>query len=147
MHSTILRHMYLERELHERLFHSYEDDSVEERHAQLQSDLEQFVTARRLPPTYIRLLAPTSKGVWEIRSVQPNPGIRVFGLFIKKDSFLATHYEYRRELGGFNDRAWKLASRRSRGIWSKLFTTMYKPRLSDNIHELISGAMDEKYFK
>jgi len=41
------------------------------------------------------LLDPASEGTWEIRSCDPNPGLRVFGKFAYVDTFVALNWEPR----------------------------------------------------
>jgi hypothetical protein len=73
----------------------------------LRADLETFVKGEEIAlsmvpyehkTAYMGLLDPEKEGTWAIRSRDPSPGIRVFGRFAAKDSFIAL--------------AWRLRSRR-----------------------------------
>lgn len=99
-----------------------------------------------LDPKYLFMLTPKRDAVWEIRCTRPDPQIRVLGLFAAKDVFVATHHELRSDLGTFESRAWKDAKRRARTEWQALAHT-YQPLSSANILDLVTGAVDGKYFK
>ena len=116
-----IRSMYLERKLHDEIFGDRSVDKEVERFAQLQADLDVFLTSETIDPKYLYRLTPISDGVWEIKSVRPKPSIRVFGLFGGKDTFIATHYIERAGLGGWNSAEWKTEIRRSLAIWRQLF--------------------------
>lgn len=141
-----IRSMYLRRELHHDIFRNRRHEKDIERFAQLQADLDMFLTSTTIDPQYLYGLTPISDGVWEIRSKRPRPSIRVFGLFSSKDTFIATHYKERAGLGGWNSAEWKIEIRRSLAIWRQLFPA-YQPINSDDINQLISGAIDEQYFR
>ncbi len=87
------------------------------RFAKLKSDLDTFLISPTIDAKYMKQLLPTGKGVYEIRSVRPKPSIRVFGRFVRKDVFLATHYEERNGLGGFKSYEFTQEISRCRKIW------------------------------
>lgn len=120
--------------------------SWELRIAQLQADLEVFVEGRSIDPKYLFLLYPMRDGVWEIRSVRDRPSIRVLGLFACKDVFIATNHALREDLGDWNSREWKAVQREARAEWRRLFGA-YDPQITTDIRELVTGALDGKYFK
>lgn len=122
------------------------DDEMEERLGILQADLELFVEGQPVDPRYLFLLYPPGEAVWEIRSARPAPSIRVLGRFARKDVFVATNMALREDLGGWQSRAWKDVKRRACAEWNRLFHP-YPPMLSTNIHDLVTGAIDGKYFK
>lgn len=124
----------------------HEDEDMEERLGILQADLELFAEGQPIDPKYLFLLSPSSEAVWEIRSVRPNPSIRVLGRFAKKDVFIATNMELRENLGGWQSREWKNVKRVACTRWRHCFHT-FQPILSRNIHDLVTGAIDGKYFK
>ena len=84
--------------------------------------------------------------VWEIRSAADAPSIRVLGLFADKDVFIATNFELREDLGGWQSRAWKEVKRKAKAIWVWLFQT-HKPIITTDINNVVSGALNGKYFK
>jgi hypothetical protein len=122
------------------------DTEWEFRVAQLRATLERFVDGSTIDPKYLFLLHPLRDGVWEIRCTRPDPSIRVMGLFVQRDVFVATHHEFRSELGEFESKAWKDAKLRAKAEWRNLFHT-YAPMKNTKVVELVSGAIDGKYFK
>lgn len=141
-----LRSMYLDAELHREIYSDRDDDKEIERFAKLQADLDMFLTSERIDPKHLFGLTPITDGVWEIRSTRPKPSIRVFGLFSNKDTFIATHYIERIGLGGWNSNEWKTEIRRALAIWRQLFPA-YDCLNSDDIDSLITGSINEQYFK
>lgn len=109
-------------------------------------DLELFAEGQPIDPKYLFLLYPARDAVWEIRSVRDAPSIRVLGLFAAKDVFIATNHALRETLGGWESREWKVVKRAARACWNRLFGT-YQPLTSTNVRDLVSGAIDGKYFK
>jgi hypothetical protein len=122
------------------------DEAWEQRVAELQADLEYFVEGMLIDPKYLFLLYPARDGVWEIRSVRPNPSIRVLGLFARKDVFVATNYALRENLGGWQSRDWKQVKQAAKARWTYLFHN-YQPQVSTKVHSLVTGAINGTYFK
>jgi len=115
-------------------------------HAVLSADLEVFVEARTIDPKYLFLLYPAHDAVWEIRSRREQPSIRVLGLFAWKDVFVATNHALREELNGWESSEWKTVKRTARAEWRKLFNP-YQPKITIDPKQLVTGALDGKYFK
>ena len=80
------------------------------------------------------------------QAVEPVPSIRVFGFFAEKDAFVATHHELRGTLGRFESNEWLFAKTFARSQWKKLFDLLL-PRAETDATELVTGALNEKYFK
>jgi hypothetical protein len=118
----------------------------EQRVGELRADLEQFVTGEPIEPSYLFLLYPSRDAVWEIRSVRPDPSIRVLGRFALKDVYVATNHALRADLGGWQSRAWKEVKRAAIAAWSRLFNT-FQPLITINIDDLVTGALNGRYFK
>jgi hypothetical protein len=108
--------------------------------------LEIFVEGRAIDPKYLFLLYPARDAVWEIRSAREQPSIRVLGLFAGRDVFIATNFAMREDLGGWESRAWKDVKRMARTKWGHYFHT-YQPLGSTDIHQLVTGALDGRYFR
>ena len=140
------RAMFVAEKLWELLSSPEGNEEWEKRVGELQADLERFVDGQVISPKYLFLLYPAHKGVWEIRSVADAPSIRVLGLFAGKDVFIATNHALREELGGWQSRAWKEVKRMAGAVWRWLFHP-YQPLVSIDVKELVSGALDGKYFK
>ena len=120
--------------------------SVEtQRFASLEADLAVFVQSPALDPKYLYRLFPPRDCVWEIRSTRPDPQIRVLGLFAEKDVFVATHHALRSDLGLWDSAAWRIAKRRANAEWWRLFS-VYQPKTETDVHQLVSGAINGKYF-
>lgn len=118
----------------------------DERIGLLQSDLEVFAEGMPIHPKYLFLLYHSREAVWEIRSVLPDPAIRVLGRFAQKDVFIATNFALREELGGWQSRAWRDVKVMARTIWINLFHT-YPPIQTIDVNDVVTGAIDGKYFK
>lgn len=122
------------------------DEDWEERKGFLQADLEVFAGGQPIGPKYLFLLYPAREAVWEIRSMKPNPSIRILGRFAARDIFIATNFALRDELGGWQSRRWRDVKVASRTIWTQLFH-QYQPLVTTDINEVVSGAINGKYFK
>jgi len=144
--TPVKRKMFVTPELWELFEEEHEDEDLEIRLGQLQADLELFVEGQPIDPKYLFLLSPARQAVWEIRSVRPNPSIRVLGLFAKRNTFVATNFALREDLGGWQSREWKEVKRAALAGWRRLFHT-YQPLASVKIHDLVTGAINGKYFK
>jgi hypothetical protein len=138
------REMYLTDELR-RYFVAPQDVEVQ-RLAELEADLAVFVQSPSVDPNYIFCLHPVRDCVWEIRSVQPEPSIRVFGQFAAKDLFIAMHFELRSMLGEWERKEWKISKRRAGSTWRSLFPA-YNPMAGNDAKLLVTGAIDGKYFR
>lgn len=123
-----------------------DDESWEQRIGELRADLETFVIGDAIHPKYLFLLYPAADAVWEIRSADNDPSIRVLGLFPERDTFVATNYALRENLDGWQSREWKQVKRNARAKWRNLFPT-YQPIVSNNVHDLVNGAVDGRYYK
>lgn len=122
------------------------DDEWEDRKGFLLADLEAFADLEQIGPKYLFLLSPSREGVWEIRSTRPNPSIRVLGRFIARDVFVATNYALRDELGGWKSRRWRDVKLMSRTVWAWLFQQQ-QPLITTDVTNVVSGAIDGRYFK
>ena len=144
--SAARRAMYVSEDIKSLLATTHADLEMEDRMGILQADLELFAEGQPVDPKYLFRLYPAADCVWEIRSVRPEPSIRVLGLFADQDVFIATNLALRENLGGWQSREWKNVKRLARARWTQLFHT-YQPMTSANIHDLVTGAVNGKYFK
>lgn len=140
------RAIYVSEDIWELLSTTHDDQELEERLGTLQADLELFAEGQPIDPKYLFLLSPVRDSVWEIRSVRPEPSMRVLCLFAKKDVIIATNLALRESLGGWESQAWKEAKRLARTRWTVLFHT-YLPLAFTRVTDLVTGAVDGKYFK
>lgn len=144
--ATPRRAMFLSSELWDLLRFEHQDPDMEDRLGHLQADLEFFVTSETIDPKYLFHLYPARDAVWEIRSVRPDPSIRVLGLFATKDFFIATNHAMRAELGSWQSRRWKVVKQTARARWTQLLHP-YLPEIGTDATKLVTGALDGRYFK
>lgn len=144
--ATPNRAMFVSEALHGVLNSPEGDLQWEQRVAELQADLEYFVEGRAIDPKYLFLLYHSREAVWEIRSVRDAPSIRVLGRFAAKDVFVATNYALREDLGGWESRGWRDVKVMARTVWNNLFHP-YQPEISLQINDLVTGALNGKYFR
>jgi hypothetical protein len=104
---------------------------VETRHAELRAYLHAFVDNEEIGvsekpftkrgDTFLARVHPIEQDVWDIRVIEPSPGIRCFGCFGDRDLFVALTWNYRENIeetaNGF-----ELEARECRSVWSSLFT-------------------------
>ena len=143
---SILRAMFVTEAVWTALNASYDDEEMEDRMGRLKADLEFFASSPSIDPKYLFHLYPARDAVWEVRSVRDAPSIRVLGLFAAKDVFIATAFALREDLGSWQSREWKQVKRTARQRWSTLFHP-YEPRVTTNVHNVVTGAINGKYFK
>lgn len=96
----------------------------------VRADLENFIFGELLtvPPEgewektarLARLTSPPEE-VWEIRCCDPKPGVRIFGRFATRNTFIALLWEYRETLGDRKDPAWFAIMKQCVLYWSRLF--------------------------
>lgn len=144
--SPIYRVLFLAEDLWKFLYEDIHDDDMEDRIGTLLADLEQFVTSEEITPKYLFLLYPSRDAVWEIRSVQDKPSIRVLGLFAAWNVLVATNMALREELGGWESRQWKQVKRKARAAWNSILQP-YAPVVTTKVQRVVSGAIDGKYFR
>jgi hypothetical protein len=134
-----VRTMLAHPEIREVLNGPWTNDKEARRAGRLRADLERFVTGevitmslrpRDHEDAYMGLLEPVSRGVFDIRSRDPKPGIRIFGGFPMPNVFAAMNYEYRSVTPDWSDRRplaademrWQLAILECEARWNKLFS-------------------------
>jgi hypothetical protein len=144
--ATVRRAMFIEEALWTELNSAEGDPVWDERIGRLRADLEVFVTEEEITPKYLFLLFPKTDRVWEIRSVQERPSIRVLGLFPTKDVFISTNYALREALEGWQSRAWRDVKKMALAMWRKIFLT-YQAVETNDVREVCSGASNGVFYK
>lgn len=143
--AMLMRRLFISNSIQALLDGPRESDEREARCGLLQADLDEFVTgamiAMRMPPSksikaYLAQLEPDEFNAWEIRSVHPNPQLRLFGHFAGKDCFVALICKERQCLD--TDAKWLAAIEECRAEWKKLFPVYDVPSLGAKIHDYIS---------
>lgn len=142
--------------LHPELTSLLKSSHADTRVGRLLADLEMFVKGQELAVSavpyehksaYMGLLAPELEGTWEIRSRDPKPGIRVFGRFAQKDSFIALGWSLRsmpdarwpekRPLRDRNSLQYQFQQIEVQERWDELFPD-HDPLTGSDIGELLS---------
>lgn len=132
------------RNLNDELERELNDPSTAVRTAELFNTFDTFLGGRMITvgtrndrDAYMKILEPEADEVWEIRSVDPKPSIRVFGRFARQDVFVATNKGMRTELGGFGSKEFRDCMTRCTTEWRKCFQT-WRPHTGSRINDYIS---------
>jgi len=142
------RWMFANAEVNRLIVGPWADQAERYRCGALWADFDRYVESRiisvcldnpyRKPKTtFLARLDPGHDEVWEIRSRDPRPSIRVFGRFADRDVFVALDWGHRSQLGGPGSNAFKLRIRRCKAEWRKLFPS-YDPLTGSSVNEYIS---------
>lgn len=148
--SPQLRTMFISTEVHELIFGPWESLELESRAGRLRQDFDMFSEGKLISvatdpydkkkSAYMAPIDPARDKVWQIRSRDPKPGIRVFGHSIEKDMLVALIWERRENLGGPGSKEWRDERERCKAEWRKLFPT-YQPFWKEDIHEIFSNII------
>lgn len=142
------RHIFVTPEIYSAL-HEFEGLTPKEirRIARWRADLDAFSNGSQITmsfepytkpnSTYMARTCPVSDAIWDIRSRDPKPGLRVLGGFSEIDVFICLDWEYRDSLGGPNSREWKNFILRSKTLWKQLFHD-YKRVSGDDARNYLS---------
>jgi hypothetical protein len=121
----------------------WESLELEIRWKHVRADLERFVQGGIIvvgDDGYMKRLDRAEDEIWEIRCIDPNPSVRIFGSFAEKDVFMALGYRYRQELEEKGSTEWAEAIRACKADWRKLFLT-YPPHSGSDPHDYISDPV------
>jgi hypothetical protein len=148
------RQMFLGTSVMRLLAGPWNSQEWEERCGSLHADLDRFVQGGLIPvaerpflrgkTAYMRQLFRWREQVWEIRSRDPQPGIRVLGRFADTDVFIALNWFYRTELGGPASKAWRDAIVGCKTEWRNLFPA-YEPKPSGDGHDYPTACISNTY--
>jgi hypothetical protein len=147
--TLVKRKMYISAEIRGLLDGPWSDTKWEERCGQLRADLDRFIegivlTVAEEPykgkTSYIKRLDPARDEVWEIRSRDPQPSLRIFGRFADKDLFVALSWANRADLGGPMSREWRDAKETCNAEWRKLFPA-YAPKSGASLYDYLSNIV------
>jgi hypothetical protein len=147
--------MFLSEEIMGVLAGPWEHEALRYRGGRLRGDLEEFVKGEELAvclepfvakAAYMGRLAPVEDGVWDIRSRDPKPALRVIGFFAELDVFIALRWAPRSKLikgasrpplGARDSREWRDVVVQCKTDWTNLFHA-YRPVTGECINDYIS---------
>ena len=145
--ALVVRQMFVSPEIHGLLLGPWGESEWEERCGLLRGDIDRFIEGRLISvakhaykarSAYMAQLHPPGNEAWEIRSRDPDPGLRVLGRFADTNIFVALTWWKRADLGGPTSREWRDAIEGCNAEWRKLFP-VYPPKSGANIHDYISA--------
>lgn len=135
-----LRHIFVSPEINALLNGPWRDRQWMERCVLLRAHLDRFSQGAVIPvaarpfkkgaTAYMRQLYRWREEVWEIRSREAKPGIRVLGRFAETDVFVALTWHKRPDLHGPESREWRNAIEGCKTEWRNLFPA-YDPKTGD----------------
>lgn len=149
---AIERTLIVSKEIFDLLEGPWDDEPWARRCGRLRATLEAYVKGQRigicLKPfkgmrAYMARLDKPEDEVWDIRAIDPNPGLRLFGRFADRDLFVALIWSprsveipasQRLPLGPRESAEWGNAILECKAEWRKLFPS-YQPIHGDEIHE------------
>lgn len=143
-----VRPIYMVPDLHTRIFGANAEQT--KRMGNLEADLQRFISgqkvtiARELEDTCFLKPLSNVEEVWELRSRDPKPGVRVFGRFAAMDVMIATNMEFRKLLGGLRSRLFAIEIRDCQTTWTRLFPYL-DPHRGETGHDYVSNAIDLDY--
>jgi hypothetical protein len=146
-----IRKLYVSEEIYARIIGPWPNKGEEFRSGRVHADLLAFtyrdpVVLARNPrqggASYMSRLMPPDDEVWDVRCIDPKPGIRVLGRFADRNLFIGLTWEVRLSLKDFGSREWKDAIIRCAREWRQLFPA-YNPLMGDYFADYISeGVFD-----
>jgi hypothetical protein len=146
-----VRSLFVSEEVGRIVFQPWANDSEGLRFSLLRAQLDVFTAGglisvaqdpfKKPKATYMARVDPPADEVWDIRSIDPKPAIRVLGCFSEMNLFIALVWEYRKPLGGLDSRQWRDFRERCKAEWRKLFPT-YEPLSGKTSNDYASGIID-----
>ncbi len=87
------------------------------------------------PDAFLARVDPITNDVWDMRCIDPKPGIRCLGCFAEKDVFVALTWGYRED---FCPEDWPIEVGRCMTAWNRLFNQL-SPFRGAHLDEYLSG--------
>ena len=144
----VKRTILLSRDIRDALFHLRPEGLDGPRLGQLLRDFDRFIEGGRITirdggyrsgPAYLARLEPPTTELWEIRSVDPRPGLRVMGRFAEPDVFVALLLLQRKSLGAGDSQAWRQAECDCKARWRQLFPD-HAPHAGKRVCDYVSSG-------
>ncbi len=149
-YARCVRVMFVSREIASLLDGPWQSRDFEIRAGRLRADLDAFTEGRILAVAthpykkpkwaYMAQIDPPADEVWDIRSRDPKPGLRVFGRFAEKDVFVALLWRRREDMGGRESKEWRDSRESCKAEWRKLFLS-YPAFSGDDNHDYLSNII------
>ncbi len=151
------RTVLMSQEINQLIVGPWPDGPQGTRCARLRGDLENLITAENITVCWdprkarneqIGRLDQVRDEVWDLRSRDPKPGLRVFFRFAEKDVFVAltcaprsvpVSWLHRLPLGGQESRAWRNAIVECKAQWRSLFPA-HEPFSGSSVDAYLTGA-------
>ena len=128
--SAMSRVILLTETVRRQILGQHPDNETAIRMGRLRQDLDHFtegglilIARGKNNGCYLKQLNPHSDEIWEIRSRDPKPSLRLLGSFGETDVFIGLQLVERGELGGYQSQQWKIAIRQCKAEWRRLFLT------------------------
>jgi hypothetical protein len=146
------REIYVSEEVDARISGPWADGDDEVRCGRAHNDLLAFTyrdpiviarDARKGGSSYMSRLSRPEDEVWDIRCVDPKPGVRVLGRFADQNVFIGLTWEIRLLLKDFESREWRDAKLRCTTAWNHLFH-VYPPLKGDYFANYITDAVFDR---
>lgn len=147
------RQLYLSQELASMIQGPWTNKEERARYLSLRADFDAFTTSRTItvarrpraakPAALLAQLEKPQEEVWEIRSVAPDPSLRIFGRFAGRDTFVALRWQYRAVLGAPGSPEWEFLIRVCQHDWRTLFHS-FPPHTGSYPYDYISGAIFDR---
>ena len=135
------------------------DSVMGDRCARLRANLETFLAGARMTVCWapykgrdhhqLGRLHPIGDGVWDLRSVDPSPGLRLFFCLAEKDVMIVficsprsvpVPWLQRPPLGARQSKLWKQAQSECKRQWKHIFPA-HTPLVSENPDDCISNTV------
>ena len=123
----------------------FSDDFTGERQAHFRAALDQFVSGGELavaddpydkdPDAMLARINPIHEEVWDIRIVEPGSGVRCFGRFVARDTFVGLGWDYRENIRSSGE--WDHMRNHAIEVWRTLFGDL-EPFRGDRINDYLS---------
>lgn len=153
-----VRSMLVSQEIKSLLDGPWNHEALKYRGGYLRGDLEEFIKGHEITvclepfaakAAYMARLSPIADSVWDIRSRDPSPALRVIGFFAETDVFVALRWAPRSRsvawtskppLGSRDSREWRDIIVQCKTDWRNLFHT-YVPVKGECINAYISDSV------
>jgi hypothetical protein len=149
--TSAARHVFLTADLHRQIMESLTGSGIQDgRLGKLLADLEYFTAGGIIAvgndpfdkdqTAYMARTYPPQDGIFDIRSADPKPGLRLFGAFSEPDVFVGLTWRRRKELGDRSQRLFEQAILAAMKEWDALFPN-HRPFYSENLNEHVTSNL------